>query len=264
LSTAVKYIKFIAEFLKFNLQAAMEYRVSFISQVVFMFLNDLIFLSLWWIFFNRFREVKGWAMGDIILLFAVAATAFGIAVVVFGNAMRLSQVVREGGLDYYLALPKDPLLHTLVSRMNISGLGDAIFGVAIFFISGEVSLVKFTIFVGTVIVSTAIFTSFMVIVHSLSFFIGNSEGISTLMTEAIVTFSLYPRSIFTGAVKIVLFTIIPAGFMSYLPVSLIKEFNYPVLAGYLAFAAGITLLARWVFMKGLRRYESGNLVVARM
>ena len=242
----------------------MEYRVSFISQVVFMFLNDLIFLSIWWIFFNRFREVKGWAMGDIILLFAVAATAFGMGVVIFGNAARLSQVVREGGLDYYLSLPKDPLLHTLVSRMNISGLGDAIFGVAIFFLSGEVSPVKFAIFVGTAIVSTAIFTSFMVIVHSLSFFIGNSEGISNLMTEAILAFSLYPRSIFTGVAKIILFIIIPAGFVSYLPVSLIKEFSYPVLAGYLAFAVGIVFLARWVFMKGLKRYESGNLVVARM
>ena len=46
--------RFIWEYFKVNLQSAMEYRVSFIMQVVFMFLNDVIWIIFWMIFFNKF------------------------------------------------------------------------------------------------------------------------------------------------------------------------------------------------------------------
>ena len=264
MSTVVKYLKLAGYFLKFNLQSAMEYRGSFLIQVLFMFFNNLMLLVFWWAIFYRFGEVRDWAMGDVVLLYAVVSTAFGISVVLFGNAGQLSRIISEGRLDYYLALPKDPFMHVLISRMFISGVGDVLFGILIFFFGGRVGFQSFVLFVLTSMVSAIIFASFWVITHSLSFFLGNSEGLSNVMGQALMTFSLYPRSIFTGVVKFILFTIIPAGFVSYLPVSLIKEFNFFVMAGYVSFAVGMALLARWMFSRGLKRYESGNLIVVRM
>ena len=48
-----------------------------------------------------------------------------------------------------------------------------------------------------------------------------------------------------------------------LPAALLTEFDWGRLAVLIAAAAGMTLLARVVFLWGLRRYESGNLVIVR-
>jgi ABC-2 type transport system permease protein len=56
---------------------------------------------------------------------------------------------------------------------------------------------------------------------------------------------------------------VPAGFLSYLPVQLLREFNPAFLLAVLGFTAGMCTLAATVFYRGLRRYESGSLVMLR-
>ena len=48
-----------------------------------------------------------------------------------------------------------------------------------------------------------------------------------------------------------------------MPAGLLSDFSWERLATLVAFTAGITLAAWWVFRWGLRRYESGNLVTVR-
>ncbi len=67
--------------------------------------------------------------------------------------------------------------------------------------------------------------------------------------------------IFSGAIRIALFTIITAGFIAYVPVQLLREFGWPLFGGLVGFTAAIVALALLVFRAGMRRYESGNLVL---
>jgi ABC-2 type transport system permease protein len=69
--------------------------------------------------------------------------------------------------------------------------------------------------------------------------------------------------IFPGVVRILLYTLIPAAFVGSVPAGLLSEFDWGQMALLVAFTAGIALAARWVFFRGLRRYESGNLVTVR-
>jgi hypothetical protein len=98
--------KFLRALWQANLLAAMEYRVAFLSQVVGMMLNNALYFIFWVLFFERFEEVRGWALNDMLLLFAVVATGFGAAVVLFGNVVSLTEVIANGRLDYYLSLPR--------------------------------------------------------------------------------------------------------------------------------------------------------------
>jgi ABC-2 type transport system permease protein len=102
-----------------------------------------------------------------------------------------------------------------------------------------------------------------VITQSLSFWLGNAEGLAGQFFNALLSFSTYPTVIFNGAVKFALFTVIPAGFIAYLPVQLLREFSLPLLGGLLLFTIGMTAAGWLVFRAGLRRYESGNLVLMR-
>ena len=72
-----------------------------------------------------------------------------------------------------------------------------------------------------------------------------------------------PRVLFTGAVKVLLFTVIPAGFVAYIPVELLRRWDWSLALLLAGVAGGAALAARLVFDAGLRRYESGNLLAMR-
>ncbi len=123
----------------------MEYRVNFISQVIGMIINDGIYFVFWLVFFDRFKQAQGWGMADMVLLFAIITTGYGLAFALFGNALTLAELIAQGRLDYYLALPRNVLLHVLASRSSLSAWGDLTFGLMAYAFTGRFSLPEITI-----------------------------------------------------------------------------------------------------------------------
>jgi ABC-2 type transport system permease protein len=105
-----------------------------------------------------------------------------------------------------------------------------------------------------------IFTSFVVIFGSLAFFIGNTETLAQQLLGTLVTFSTYPMNLFTGVVRLLLFSVVPAGFVSFVPLQLLHQFSWPLLGALAGFTTLIVSIAAGLFHLGLRRYESGNLM----
>jgi hypothetical protein len=63
----------------------------------------------------------------------------------FGHFTTLAEVITQGRLDYYLSLPKPVLLHVLASRSIGSGMGDIIYGIGSFIISGYLTRMVFAV-----------------------------------------------------------------------------------------------------------------------
>ena len=101
------------------------------------------------------------------------------------------------------------------------------------------------------------------ILHSLAFWLGDVDSLARQVWEFLITFSLYPPTLFSGGLRVLLFTALPAGFIGYLPVELLREFSPGTLALTSAAALAYVLLARGVFRAGLARYESGNRIAVR-
>ncbi len=259
---------FVLALWKTNLLSAMEYRVSFLTQVFGMMLNNAIYFVFWIIFFARFEEINGWDLVDMLFLFGVVATGFGAGTYLFGNAVRLSPLIANGQMDYYLSLPRPVLLHALASSSNASSAGDFTyglfsFGAAIYFSGsfGGLMLLRFTL---GCLASIAVLISFLVLVQSLTFWIGNTSLLTRHAFNAIVTFSLYPITLFDGTAKLLLFTLIPAAFIGALPAEFVRSFDLLQLAQICAGGAVFLLLSVFVFYRGLRRYESGSAIQVRM
>lgn len=262
-STVAKELRYLKEQIRVNILSNMEYRVSFLTQVIFMILNDVFLLFFWWVLFQRFDSVAGWQQQDVFLLYAISAGTFGLAYAVFGNAGRLSSIIVDGQLDYYLALPKDVWLSVLASRSVASTIGDVLFGVAICAILLPSPLL---VLLALLLMSLAavFLVSVLTIVHSLTFYMGNAEQVATAFSEALLTFSLYPVSIFSLTIRMLLYTGIPAAFISFVPLSLLKQFTWPLFTGFIVVSLSSVWLSRRIFYAGLKRYESGNLVAPRM
>jgi len=253
-------LTFLLALWKANLLAAMEFRIPFITQVIGMMLNNGVYFLFWVIFFDRFSEVRGWQINDMLVLFGIVAAGFGLCAFLFGNTFALADVIATGRLDYYLSLPRPVLLHVLASRSISSGLGDFLYGLFSFLASRPSSLDTLARFLIGVLLSMIIFLSFMVLVQSLAFWIGNAQMLGAQAQNAMVTFSIYPITLFEGPAKFILYTIIPAALIGAIPAEFVRSFSWITLAEMLGAACILLALALTAFYRGLRRYESGSAI----
>jgi viologen exporter family transport system permease protein len=228
-----------------------------------MFLNDLMWVGFWAIFFTRFPPIRGYDLRDVMTIWAVAALGFGVAIGIFGNCHRYAALVADGSLDFYLLLPRPVLLHVLVSRMGISAWGDALFGLVLYAAVVRPSPLELGAFVLVALAAGAILASYLSLVNALAFWLGQAEGLAYQLANALIMFSTYPTTLFSGLVRVLLFTALPAGFVAYVPVRFLREWQPWQLGGLLLAAAFFMLLAVAAFRLGLRRYESGNLLAMR-
>jgi ABC-2 type transport system permease protein len=256
----MKELRFLFALWKTNLLAAMEYRISFISQVVGMMLNDGIYCLFWVIFFDRFKEIRGWGLSDMFVLFGVVAAGFGLGAYLFGNTFGLADLIAKGSLDYFLSFPRPVLLHTLASRCVTNGIGDLIYGILSFLLARQFTPGAIGRFILGTLLAMIVFLSFMVAVQSLTFWMGNAQMLSQQALNAMVTFSLYPINLFEGGARFLLFTIIPAAFLGAVPAEFVRSFTWKTFAQLLAAAGLLFGLAVLLFHRGLRRYESGSAI----
>lgn len=256
----MKEIKFLLAVWKANLQSSMEYRAAFLSQVIGMMVNNFIYFAIWIIFFDRFKDVRGWGINDMYLTFGVLASSFGLVSLLFGNAFNLSDIISKGRLDYYLSFPRPVLLHTVSSRMIASGMGDFTYGFVSYALSGYFTWDGLARFVLATLLAAVVFAAFLILIQSLAFWLGIMSNLSALALNALLTFGIYPITLFDNYAKLILFTIIPAALMGAVPAEFIRTFTWQSLAELLVGAMIFLLIAIGVFRLGLKRYESGSAI----
>jgi ABC-2 type transport system permease protein len=257
-------LRFVLALTRTNLGAAYAQRRAFWLQAIFMLLNNVTFFAFWWILFERFERIGDWRLGHMLVLFGNSASAFGIAVVLCGGLRELSRMINDGDLDAYLTQPQPALVQALGSRTLSSGWGDIVSGLILIAISGEVELVHVPFVIVGILCAAVVFTASGVIFHSLAFWLGRSESLSRQLWEFLVTFSIQPEPLFGGALRLLLYTALPAGLAGYVPAALMREPSIEKLAAAVTGAAAVLALALFVFERGLRRYESGNRIGLRI
>jgi ABC-2 type transport system permease protein len=255
--------RFVAQYVRANFEVALAYRGAFLSKVFAFIVSDAMWVAFWWLYFERFQSLEGYGFRQIVLVWAIGATSFGLLTGVTGGATKLASRIASGELDFYLLLPKSPLLHLVVSQMDPGGVGDALFGVVTFAVLARPSISEALAFCVVVGIATAVIVAYVVAVQSLAFWTGRAETIADQALFGLITFSTYPERLFGGPVKIVLFTLIPAGFVSYVPVRLVQEWDWTLAGALLGVAVGAVFFSATVFRVGLRRYQSGSMLAMR-
>lgn len=263
MSQLLNYLRLMLTYLRLNWNAHLEYRGAFLSQLVAMLLNNLMWVAFWTLFFTRFPVLRGWTIDDVVTLWAIAATGFGLAHAIYGNALQLAPLITQGQLDVWMLYPRMLLPHLLLGRMSATSWGDLLFGYGIYLGLVRPDLIHFIWFVGLTTAVAALFVGFSVLTGSLSFYLGNASALSEQWRFAMLTFSTYPGTLFEGGIKLLLYTLIPAGFVTYLPIAALRSLSWVDAA--LTFGGAFAVLGAGiaVFYHGLRRYESGNLMDMR-
>ena len=241
-----------------NLRSSLALRGSFWLQAVFMLGNNFAFFTTWWIIFDRFQTLGGWRIQDVLTLFGVVAPGFGLSVTLAGGTRLLARAIVEGDLDPLLVQPKSPLLHWIGSASSASGWGDVATGVAMLWLAGRLDWAHAPFILFAIAASAIVFAASFVVFASFAFWLGEVEQLALQLRDFTLNFSLYPETLFGGGIQILLYTVLPAGFVGFLPVDVVRNPSIASCALALAGALAWWGLAVGVFALGLRRYESGS------
>ena len=121
---------------KYNIMREMLNPVTFITNVTFMIINNASFIVQWIILYSIKDSIGGYSFSQVLLLWALSATTYGISHLLFNNAYKMSDLITNGKLDSYIVQPKNILLNVITSSTSISALGDLIYGVIVVAIVG--------------------------------------------------------------------------------------------------------------------------------
>lgn len=264
LTEVKKNIQLIGMYFKFNLSSSMEYRTSFLIQTFGMVLNNASFIFFWWILFENVQNIGGYGFNEVMMLWAISSTSFGLTFVLFGNLRRISEMIFNGELDPYLLQPKDVLVNIISSRTVVSAWGDVFYGMILFLVIYGFDMGSFLLFLFFNITATLIFSSILIFANSLTFYMGNSQGIVGLVFEFMITFSIYPEGIYKGFAKFIIYSILPSAFVSLIPVRLIVGFSWKWFLILIIVVIAWVIFAYWFFYRGLKKYESGNLIINKL
>ena len=226
-------------------------------QMLIMAINDFVWVIFWVLFFDQVGTLGGWDRDTILVLQAVLTTAGGLSLGFLANARHIGSMAVGGDLDAVLALPVSPLRFVLLRRVEPVNLGDLAFGLALFFVACDPTPQRTVVFLLVSLASAVLLTGFLVLAGSLAFFSGRSES-GELGFHSMLLLGAYPVDLFAGAIRVVLFTVIPAAFISAVPAQLVEDFDLGQAAALAGVATLLAVAASATFTAGLRRYTSGS------
>lgn len=249
--------------IKYALIREMLNKTTFISNVVFMILNDACFIVQWVILFSLKEDFGGFTLKQVLLLWGMAAGTYGVSRFFFKNAFSLSDLIVKGKLDAFLVQPKNVLLQVITTDVESSALGDILYGYITLIIYG-ITIKNFMLFTIFILSGGLIVTSMAIVFGSLSFWLRKADMIADTGNTLLTNFSTYPDGIFKGVVRLLLYTIVPIGFAIYLPINIIRDFDLIDTLKVVSVTIFLIALANIAFYRGLKRYSSSNLMSARI
>jgi ABC-2 type transport system permease protein len=254
----VKTARFFFSLLRMSIRASISQRGTFLLECVLMIGNNLVFFSIWWIFFRQFNDIRGWQIGDMVTLMTVGMGAYGLMQICFGGVKTLSRVIVSGNLDPFMTQPKNILLHLTSSRSLSKGWGQLMTMVILIALGKLTAPLTLALILLSIVCGCLVFTAMGIMAHSLAFWLGSIERISKQYFDSLYLFTVYPTNIYSGFLKLIMFTLIPAGVIGYLPVEMIRSFSWEHLLLLVGSTLAIFACSFFVFYCGLKRYESGN------
>ena len=249
--------------IKYNIMKQMTNKVTFLTNIIFMILNDATFIIQWVILFGIKKDFGGYELNNVLVLWGLAATTFGFSRLFFYKAFELPDLIINGKLDSFLVQPKNVLLSVITSDTSISAIGDILYGFIVVLFC-HLSFAQLGLFILFSITGSIIITAFTIILSCICFKFVKGDVLVDTLSGAVISFATYPDTIFKNVVKLIFYTIIPVGLTNYLPLHIIIRFDL----GSLFIVLGVTvisvILAFVIFNKGLKSYSSSNLMSSRV
>lgn len=241
-----------------NLRSNMSLRWAFLVRMGFMALNNLIFVVIWVVFFYQFKEIGGWTIHHMLIMFGMTALGYGLFVLIFDGFRDMAYSIDRGELDGYLIQPKPVLLSLGASKSDAAGFGEFLSGIILCGLAWPVTSEHVFMILLMYFLCGIFWSSIALILGSVAFYAKDMNEWGREMLMSMIIVGTKPAAIYQGFFKIIIFTAMPVGFMTYLPIQYLVTSQLELMAISIFGVLAVAIFAIWFFYNGLKRYESGN------
>lgn len=243
-----------------NMASAMEFRTSFIIQVVSSFFFLIGLYGTWCFLIDTFGSINGWTIADSARVFALSLGAIDMTMLFFYSIKDISKYITNGQLGLFLGYPMHPIVLMGTLRARPSSLGSVPAMFVLLYYAESMSLVVTLKYLILLPIAMLIFINYLIIVQSAAFFVGPVDQLANRVIMTMINITDLPYVVLSARARMFAATIIPVFFIAILPAQLLKSFEWHRFLLLLVYAAGSSFLALSVFNAGLKRYDAGNLM----
>jgi ABC-2 type transport system permease protein len=258
------YLALLGAYMRVNWRSALEYRTNFIFETLVSVLEVAMYLFYWKIFFSISDGIPGTSFTQLAALVAFNHVIYGGTDTLMGSRVwEAGEMIVKGQLDVFLVQPKSAIYQLFFSGATPARAVQVVIGTILYFFFVPFTIGNVVLYIVGLLIGVSIFSSWIVMIHALTFRLGNSVVVYKLISVAL-HFAKKPANIFSAAIRFILYTVIPAAYIGTVQAQQVFATDLPVLAGLIALAIIAPILAAFVFRRGMKLYESGNLIGIRM
>lgn len=254
----------IATYLRIGIQNEMQYRVNFFIQLLQSFValgTGLVGLSL---VFDHTTDLSGWTRPELLAVMGVHILMGGvIRAAIQPNMQTLADNIQGGTLDFALTKPVDSQVIVSVREFRLWQLVDVVMGFvvlgwAVSELQEGLGLGASAVFVLTLMLGGIMIYCFWLMLTTSAFWIIRVFEMINLF-EGLYAAGRWPVSIYPGWLRSMLTFLVPVAFAVTVPSEiLVGRLSLQTLLGAFALAAGLVVLARWVWTQGLKNYSGAS------
>ncbi|MCO5733548.1 ABC transporter permease [Rhizobium sp. SSA_523] len=221
-----------------------------------------------WLILTRFETIGGWTWPQMALLLGFHTLGYALgACFTLVQLRRMEEIVLGGEFDTLLVRPLNPWAYLVFSGFNIEYGGHILLGAGLIAWALPQLAIDWGpahgLFLILGLVSAALITaSLITMLGACAMLLGRARYLFGIYFD-FWELSRYPASIFAAPFQLALLSIIPLGYMAYVPVSVLLDRSIPYLGGgaaAAALAAGpLSVVAAAIFWRFcLDRYQGGG------
>ena len=254
--------------IRMHVKSQMEYRGAFLLDRVAQVITYGAAYAAIWVLLDRFETLGGWDWADMALLLSFQLLAYSLgAALSFVQFRGLEELVRLGTFDTLMVKPISPWAYLTFSGLNIGYLGHIVLAVALMAWSlGQVdhawTVWNAGYFVLALLSASAVTAALMTMIGVAALVLVQSSYLYSIFF-GFWELTRYPISIYPPALQWMMVTVVPLGFMNYVPVAVFLGKDVAILGGLglpLSLLAGplAVALAVWHWRWSVQRYQGGG------
>ncbi len=255
-------VKLYLESLKLNIKSQLEYKASFIMNSISQFFVFFTYYFVIIALFNKFSNIKGFTVYEILLCFSIIHFGYSITETFFRGIDRFEDLIIDGSLDRFLVRPRGILFQVICQKIQLVKIFRVIQSLIIMFIALanlniNWDITKIIVLILMMIASILIFFGIFILTASYCFITVQGLEVKNILTDGGKNLAQYPISIYKKGMIFIFTFIIPYAFINYYPLLYFLDKKNNILYMFSPLLVFIFLIPCLLSFKiGLKHYSS--------
>lgn len=216
------YIKLYFKIMGNHFKAKLQYRATFIVQLITYGLMPLADLLVLFIYFNTFDSLAGWNAWEIAIIYSITSSGFGLTEAFARGFDTFPYLVQNGSFDRMLLRPMNTVFQVMTNDFPFVRLIKVIYGIVFLLLASvqlhlEITFGKVLLLIISILSCAYMFTGLFIIMGAISFITVSPLSIFHLFTDGTREIGRYPISAYPKWFSMFYVFLIPIGCVTYFP-----------------------------------------------